>query len=68
MKAKLAPEELLAIWNLRLLAARQSPDDKTRVENVIKATESLFAEASRVGTVNTEGFFKNVHMPRPQGK
>jgi len=62
-RAKLELRELLAIWELKLLAARQEPDATVRIQTVVTATETLLSEARKVGSSNTEGYFKNVSLP-----
>jgi|SoiMethySBSTD1v2_1073268.scaffolds.fasta_scaffold1624867_1 hypothetical protein len=62
-RAKLELRELLALWELKLLAASQESNSTIRIQAVVTATEALLSEARKVGTSNTEGYFKNVSLP-----
>ena len=56
-------EHLLAIWQVKMIAAEQGNDSLASINAAIKATEELFKEAAKTDKANTEAFFKNVKLP-----
>lgn len=63
-RAQLSLEGLEALWETRILEARQMDDPDEAIKAVLEATRDLLQSANSVVTAETEQFFEGVKPPQ----
>lgn len=63
-QTQFALEHLLAIWELKMIEAKNCTDLEEGLKMAMNATEQLLKETRGVTSTETEDYFKHVQMPQ----